>query len=188
MELLQKSAADRFISYAYIMGRTGLIGSAKKCMELMYQYADEEMLKRILGAMPLEMLNMETGQFDIVQKWTAYKVIPPHEIEMDYDFIFHDVFSEENKFAKAQMLMSYGQFLATTLPQWNPANLAKKLGTYQGLTQEEIYEIVGDLNKPVPTPMMQGIGMPSISKMASRGAPPGGNGATPQPGGVGAPL
>jgi hypothetical protein len=177
MELLQKSAADRFIAYAYIMGKTGLVGSARKCFELMYQYTDEEMLRRILGVMPLETMNMDTGEFEVIQKWQSYKPVAPHELEMDYDFIFHDVFSEETKFQKAQSLMSYGQFLATTLPQWNPVNLAKRLGSLQGLTAEEVYEIVGDLNKPIPTPMSQGIGMPSISKMPGRAAPQG----TPKP-------
>lgn len=187
MELLRQSAFERFTMYAYIIGCTANVKVAKKLMELSYQSRDIESLKRILGSQPITgVLNVETGQFETVPKWAAYKRLPPHELELDYDFIFVDVFKAENKAQKLGALTNFGQFLASVFPQMNLKPVAEEMARLNDFSPElthRILEGIGDA--PMPTPMGQGMGVPSLTKptrsfsggeaapMATTGAPSG---------------
>lgn len=159
MELLRQAAADRFTTYAYLIGRKFLVKAAMKYIESFYINMPDDMIKRILGSRPIEYLPGE-----IYPRFELYIRDNPLDIEMSYDIVPYDVFSEENKFAKSQSMKSYGQFLATVLPQWNPRPLAKKVGTLDGLTEDEVTEILGEDQGQMPTPMGMDQGVPSISK------------------------
>lgn len=159
MELAKQAAFDRFTVIAFIIGRRFDVKVAKKCMELIYQNIDDESVRRILGMEPVEFL---PGQF--FPRWELWKRQTPEEMDICYDYVPVDVFSEENKFQKSQDLMSWGQFLASTIPGWNPMPLAKKLGKLKGFSTEEITEIMGGIDQVIPTPMGMGQGVPSISK------------------------
>jgi hypothetical protein len=164
MELLRQAAFDRFTVYAYIIGRQFDVKVAKKTMELIYQNMEDETARLILGEQPIAMLNPETGMDDLIAKYALWKRMPPHELDICYDYVPADVFGSENKFQKSQDLMSWGQFIASTFPQWNPLPLVKKLGRLKDFSPEEITEMVGDLEGMMPTPMGMGQGVPSISK------------------------
>ncbi len=165
MELLRQSAADRFTQYAYLIGCQLLVKTGKKFMELIYQNMDDAMIKRILGMQPISMIGLD-GQDEIVAKYQAFQKLTPQEIEQDYDFMFFDVFGEENKFAKDQALGSYAQLCASLLPQFDPTPILKKIGATKGLTAEEIHAVLGNTPSAIPTPLAQGQGVPSISKAA----------------------
>lgn len=185
MELLRQAAADRFTTYAYLIGRKFLVKAAMKYIESIYINMPDEMIQRILGIRPIEHLPGE-----ILPRFELYHRADPLDIEMAYDIVPYDVFSEENKFAKSQSMKSYGQFLATVLPQWNPVPLAKKIGSLDGLSEDEVTEIIGEIQTPMPTPMGMDQGVPSISKFTNPSAnqnpsptspnPLAANGAAPQ--------
>jgi len=172
MELLRQAAFDRFTVYAYIIGRQFDINVARKTMELIYQNVEDEAVRLILGMQPIEILPGE-----IIPKWEAWRRMAPQDIDIFYDYVPADVFGSENKFQKSQDLMSWGQFLASTLPQWNPLALAKRLGRLKDFSPEEVTEIIGDAEGMMQTPMGMGQGVPSISKPTKQAtgevAPPG---------------
>lgn len=159
MELLKQSAFDRFTMYAYIMGCTSNIKSAKKLMELSYQNRDMESIKRILGMEPIEIMPRQ-----YIPKWQAYKRIPPNELELDYDFVFTDVFKAENKAQKLTSLMNYGQFLATVFPQLDMRPIAEEAGRLNDFSPELLGKILAGVEGPMPTPMGMGQGVPSLTK------------------------
>ncbi len=165
MELLRQAAADRFTTYAYLIGRKFLVKTAMKYIESIYINMPDEMIAKILGFRPIEFM---PGQF--YPRYELYRRENPLDIEMSYDIVPYDVFSEENKFAKSQAMKSYGQFLATVLPQWNPRALAKKVGTLDGLSEDEVTEIIGEEQGMMPTPMGMDQGVPSISKFTNPSA------------------
>ena len=181
MELLRQSAFERFTMYAYIIGCTANIKTAKKLMELSYQNRDVESLKRILGYQPIEILPGE-----IIPKWAAYKRLPPHELELDYDFIFVDVFKAENKSQKLAAVSNFGQFLASVFPQIDLKPVAEEMARLNDFSPELIHRILAGIESgPMPTPMGMGQGVPSLTKptrsfsggeaapMATSGAPSG---------------
>jgi hypothetical protein len=159
MELLKQAAFDRFTVYAFIIGRSLDINIIKKTCELVYLNIDDESLTKILGIIPVEYL---PGVY--MPRWELWKRHTPEDLNIFYDYVPVDVFSQENAFQKSQDLLSYGQFLASVLPTWNPLNLAKKLGKLKGFTSQETQEIIGDIQNPIPTPMGMGQGVPSISR------------------------
>lgn len=163
MELLRQSAFERFTMYAYIIGCTANIKVAKKLMELSYQYRPLESLKRILGVMPVKIINFETLQVETVPKWAAYKRLPPHELELDYDLIFTDVFKAENKAQKLSGIMNFGQFLSSVLPSYDIRPIIKRAAHYNDFTAEETNDILAGIDGPMPTPMAMGQGVPSLT-------------------------
>jgi hypothetical protein len=181
MELLRQSAFERFTMYAYIIGCTANVKVAKKLMEQSYQNRDLESLKRILGMQPIEVL---PGEF--IPKWAAYKRLPPHELELDYDFQFTDVFKAENKAQKLSAISNFGQFLASVFPELNLKPIAEEMARLNDFSPELINKILEGLSDgPMPTPMGTGKGVPSLTKptrsfsggeaapMATSGAPSG---------------
>lgn len=159
MELLRQSAFERFTMYAYIIGCTSNVKVAKKLMELSYQNRDVESLKRILGSQPIEIL---PGV--IVPKWAAYRRLPPHELELDYDYVFVDVFKGENKSQKLGAMANFGQFLASVFPQIDMTPIAEEMARLNDLSPELIHKILEGLGGPMPTPMGMGQGVPSLTK------------------------
>ncbi len=193
MELLKQAAMDRFIVYAFLIGRQFDVKAAKKTIELVYQHMTPEKAGRILGIVPVEFM---PGQY--APRWELWKPMPPDEMDVCYDFVPVDVFSMENKFQKSQDLMSKGQFLASVLPGWDPRALIRRLFRYSEFTSDEIADIMSAMppeGVPMPTPMGMGQGVPSQSKptrqntgeMSPMPAPTGGNGMpmAPTGGGVG---
>lgn len=168
MELLRQAAMDRFIVYAYLIGRQFDVKAAKKTVELIYQHMTPEKARMILGEMPVEYL-----PGDVRARWTLWRPIPPHEMDVCYNFVPVDVFATENKFQKSQDLMSKGQFLASVIPGWNPRNLIKRLFKYSEFSNEEVTDILSGLppeDVSMPTPMGMGQGVPSISRPTRQGA------------------
>ena len=158
MELLKQAAADRFTTYAYIMGRQFLIPAAQKYIELIYQNAPDERIARILGDQPVEILPGE-----VIKRHMAFKKQPPHELCQDYDLVPVDVFNEENKQIKKMQLANDLQLTAGILPEFNPYPGLKRLYHYDGFENDEILEILGENQGMIKTPLAQGIGQPSIS-------------------------
>jgi hypothetical protein len=185
MELLKQAAADRFTVYAYTIGRMYMVSMARRYMELIYLNMPDETIQRILGDRPVTIMD-DMGQDMMLKRWMLFKRLPPHEVDRDYDLIPFDVFSEENKFAKSQAMKSYGQFLASVLPQWNPRVLAQKIGRLDGLDKNEVDEIIGEMPAQIPTPLTLGQGVPSVSKASkpTMNESP----TTPSPMNTGAPL
>lgn len=171
MELLRQAAYDRFSVGAFIMGDF-LKKAAVKIMETSYQISDPERLHNILGDIPIEVL---PGVH--VATWMAYKPVPPHEMVELYNLVPSDVFSMENKAQKVQQLSSFGQLLSSTLPGYDPRPIIKRIGYYNEFSAAEMAELLADLPEgPLPTPLAQGQGVPSISKA---GAAPVGDVAPP---------
>jgi hypothetical protein len=164
MELLKQAAFDRFTVYAYQIGRKSLITIGQKTMEYVYQYSSPERIKRILGMMPVKMINFETGEEEIVAKWMAFRPIPPHELVLDYDFKVVDVFAMENRAAKRQALAANMQLTASLVQQFDPRPGLRKLFEYDEFAPEEIEEILKGIDGPQPTPLAMGQGVPSIAK------------------------
>lgn len=158
-ELNKQAAFERFTFYAYIIGCTANIKTAKKLMEFSYLYRTPESLQRILGMQPIEVLPDV-----IIPKWAAYKKLPPHELERDYDFIFTDVFKAENKAQKLGALMNFGQFLSSVLPQYDIRPLIKRMAHYNDFSPEESNVLLEGITGPMPTPMAMGQGVPSLTK------------------------
>lgn len=164
-ELNKQAAFERFTFYAYIIGCTANVKTAKKLMELSYLYRTPESLKRILGEQPIETINLQTGEMEVVAKYMAYKRLPPHELELDYDFIFTDVFKAENKAQKLSSLANFGQFLASTFPQIGLKTVAEEMARLNDFSPELIYRILGEIPEgPQPTPLAMGQGVPSLTK------------------------
>jgi hypothetical protein len=160
MELLRQAAYDRFTIYAYLIGKTVIQKAAKMLMSLSYQNRTPESRRRILGAQPIEIL---PGQ--IVPKHAAFKLLPPHEIELDYDFVFTDIFSEENKMAESTQLANFAQLAAGLKPALNPDPILKMIGSKQGMSPDQLTEVLGPGGVQMPTPLAQGMGQPSMPKL-----------------------
>jgi hypothetical protein len=164
MELLKQAAYDRFTVYAYQIGRMSLISIGRKTMEYVYQYSTPERTKRILGQMPVEMMNFGTGEFEIVAKWAAFKPVPPHELILDYDFKIVDIFAMENRSQKRQALAANMQLTASLVQTFNPRPGLKKLFEYDEFTPEEREDILKGIDEQQPTPLSMGQGVPSLAK------------------------
>lgn len=158
-ELNRQAAFERFTFYAYIIGCTSNIKTAKKLMEFSYLYRTPESLRRILGEQPVEILPDV-----IIPKWKAYRKLPPHELELDYDFIFTDVFKAENKAQKLSGLMNFGQFLSSVLPEYDIRPLVKRMAHYNDFSLEESNVLLEGITGPMPTPLAMGQGVPSLTK------------------------
>jgi len=163
-ELNKQAAFERFTFYAYIIGCTASVKVARKLMEFSYLYRTPESLKRILGNLPVQVINFETLQIETVPKWAAYKKLPPNELELDYDFIFTDVFKSENKAQKLGALMSFGQFLSSVLPQYDIRPLIKRMAHYNDFSPEESNALLEGIPPMNPTPLAMGQGVPSLTK------------------------
>jgi hypothetical protein len=164
-ELNKQAAFERFTFYAYIIGCTASVKVAKKLMEFSYLYRPPESIKRILGMQPVQLINFETMEVETVAKYMAYKRLPPNELELDYDFIFTDVFKAENKGQKLSSLMNYGQFLSAAFPNVGMKAVAEEMARLNDLSPELTNRILGELpDGPQPTPMAMGQGMPSLTK------------------------
>jgi len=160
MELLKQAAFDRFTVYAFLIGRMFDVKIAKKCSELIYLNIDEQALQRILGMVPIEYLPMQ-----YLPRWELWKRLPPEELNVCYDFVPVDVFSQENKFQKSQDLASKIQLMASVVPGWNPLPALKRLFKYSEFTSDEIAEIFeGVPQGPLPTPLGMGEGVPSVAR------------------------
>jgi hypothetical protein len=159
MELLRQAAFDRFTVYAWVIGKAFITKAAKKIMALSYQNSSPERIRRILGISPLEIL---PGQW--VQKWQAYKMLPIHELDMDYDFVPVDIFGMENKAQKRQSLASDMQLTASIVPQFDPRPGLRRLFMLDEIPKEEIDEILKGIEGPSPTPLGMGQGVPSLAK------------------------
>ena len=159
MELNMQASLNRFTVYAYIIGCLALQRIAKKTMELIYQNTSQERLKRILGSQPIEILPGE-----VVAKWAAFRMLPPHELEMDYDYKPVDVFNMENRAQKRQSLAADLQLTASIVPEFDPKPGLRRLFEYDEFPAEEIEEILQSLNGPVMTPVGMGMGVPSLAK------------------------
>ncbi len=159
MELLKQAAFDRFIIYAFLIGRQFDRHVARKTLELVYLNADDALIKNILGEQPLEVL---PGM--IIPRWQAWKRIAPHQFNLYYDFVPTDIFGQENKFAKSQAIASNMQLTATVKQGWNPHPALKKLWSLTGFSSEEVNEFLGEDVGMVPTPAAEGRGIPSISR------------------------
>lgn len=181
MELLRQAAYDRFSVGAFIMGGF-LRQSSLKIMELSYQNSDPERIHKILGDQPIEVL---PGV--IVARWMTYRPIDPHELYEMYDLVPADVFEMENKAMKVQQLSSFAQLLSSTLPQFDPKPILKRIAHYNEVDSSELEEIFSGLPPgSLPTPLAQGQGVPSISKSGAAPtgdvAPPSSNSAMGTPG------
>lgn len=166
-ELNKQAAFERFTFYAYIIGCTSNVKAAKKLMEFSYLYRTPESIKRILGMIPVKILGKnEFGEpiFEDVPKYLAYKKLPPHELELDYDYIFADVFKAENKAQKLTAMANYGQFLASVFQQIDLVPVAEEMGRLNELAPEKIARILASVQGPQPTPLALGGGMPSLTK------------------------
>jgi hypothetical protein len=160
MELMKQAAFDRFLIYAFLIGRTFDVRAAKKTSETIYLNASDDAIKRILGMVPIEMM---PGQY--IPRWECWKRQEPRDLNVCYDFVPVDVFSMENKYQKSQDLASKGQLMATLVPGWNPVPLLKRLFKYSDMSSDEISEILEGLPQgPMATPMGQGMGVPSIAR------------------------
>lgn len=160
MELLKQAAFDRFMVYAFLIGRTLDVKIARKSSEAIYLNIDDESVRRILGEVPIEIF---PGQY--VPRWQTWKRLEPRELNVCYDFVPVDVFSQENKFQKSQDLSSKMQLMASVIPGWNPVPALKRLFKYSELSSDEIADIMEGLPQgPMPTPMGMGQGVPSISR------------------------
>jgi len=181
MELMRQAAFDRFTVYAFIIGRTLDVKIAKKVSELVYLNISDESVRRILGDVPIETL---PGEF--VARWQTWKRQSPEEIDICYDFVPVDVFSQENKMQKSQDLASKMQLMASVVPGWNPVPAIKRLFKYSELSSDEVSELMEGLEQgPMPTPMGMGQGVPSISrptKQTSSETPPSPAGGMGNPG------
>lgn len=189
MELLRQAAEDRFTVYAFMIGKS-MEKIAQKYMELIYQNMSDDMIKRILGIMPIAQLNLQTGQDDLIPRYQLYKKTSPQELMMNYDMVPFDVFSESNKAQKATQVAAFLQLAASLLPQLDPKPGLKRIAYYNGLEEEEITEILGSEKGPVPTPMMMGQGVPSSPNTSGaeglqspKPVSAGPLGGTPSPGG-----
>lgn len=193
MELLKQAAMDRFIVYAFLIGRQFDVRAAKKTLELVYQHTTPEKARMILGEMPVEFM-----PGDYRPRWELWKPMAPHEMDVCYDFVPVDVFSMENKFQKSQDLASKIQLLATIVPSYNPVPALKRLFKWSDFSNEEVTDILSGLppeGQSMPTPMGMGKGVPSISRptrqntgeMSPMPSPTGVNGMpmAPTGGGVG---
>jgi len=176
MQLLRQAAFDRFVVYAYIIGKTFMVKAAKMFNELIYQNISDESVKAVLGQQPIEML---PGQ--LVAKYQTWKRLPPHEVERDYDFVPVDVFSMENKQDQATQLLNFEQMVAQLLPQHNPRPTLMKAGKLMGLSSEEVLQVLGPDTGPVQNPMQEsGKGLASLPRSSppkngsksSTGTPP----------------
>jgi hypothetical protein len=85
-------------------------------------------------------------------------------LELDYDFIFTDVFKAENKAQKLGALMNFGQFLSSVLPQYDIRPLIKRMAHYNDFSQEESNALLEGIDSPLPTPLAMGQGVPSLTK------------------------
>ncbi len=185
MELNRQAAFERFTFYAYIIGCTSSVKAAKKLMEFSYLYRTPESLKRILGMRPVTIINFDTGEAETVAKYMAYKRLPPNELQLDYDFIFTDVFKAENKAQKLSSLFNFGQFLSSTLQEYDIRPLIKRMAHYEDFSPEESNALLEGIPPMSPTPLAMGQGVPSLTKpsksfsgseaapMATSGAPAG---------------
>ena len=163
-ELNKQAAYERFTFYAYIIGCTANIKTAKKLMELSYLYRTPESLQRILGMQPVQIINFETMQIETVAKFMAYKKLPPHELERDYDFIFTDVFKAENKAQKLGALMNFGQFLSSVLKEYDIRPIVRRAAHLNDFSPEEQNLLLEGIPPMNPTPLAMGQGMPSLTK------------------------
>lgn len=170
MELLRQAANERFIVYAFMLGRKMVVEAARRYVRLIHRTSTKTDIRRILGSQPIEIL---PGQ--IVAKWSSYRRIPPDELFNYYDIVPVDIFAASNKFAKAQQIMSFLQLAASILPNFNPRPALVKAGKLLDLSSEEVHEILGPDVGPIASPSAQGFGIPSLA------APSRGNQETPSP-------
>lgn len=147
MELLRQAAYDRFAVYAFMIGNK-FKEVASLIMSLSYQNSSPERNKQILGEIPLEILPNEW-----VPRWQAYRPLPPHEITKRYDLKIVDIFGMENRAMKAQQLTMYGELAAKLVPGFNSRPLLERLGHYNDFKKDEIGEILGKEETPLPSPM-----------------------------------
>lgn len=147
MELLRQAAYDRFAVYAFMIGNK-FKEVASLIMSLSYQNSSPERNKQILGEIPLEILPNEW-----VPRWQAYRPLPPHEITKRYDLKIVDIFGMENRAIKAQQLTMYGELAAKLVPGFNSRPLLERLGHYNDFKKDEIGEILGKEETPLPSPM-----------------------------------
>ena len=164
MELLQQAYFSRITIYAYMVGCMSLVDVGQKTIEMIYQNSSIDRLKRILGQQPIEILPGE-----IIPKWAALKMIPPHELVLDYDIKVVDVFSMENKAQKRQSLAGNLQLTASIIPQFDPRPGLKKLYALDEFTADEIEQILSGIMGPTPTPLGMGQGVPSLAKPVKTG-------------------
>lgn len=147
MELLRQAAYDRFAVYAFLIGNK-FKEVASLIMSLSYQNSSPERNKQILGEIPLEILPNEW-----VPRWQAYRPLPPHEIVKRYDLKIVDIFGMENRAMKAQQLTMYGELAAKLVPGFNSRPLLERLGHYNDFKKDEVGEILGKEETPLPSPM-----------------------------------
>lgn len=171
MELMKQAAFDRFLIYAFLIGRMFDVKASKKTCEAVYLNITDDAVKGILGMVPIEMM---PGQY--IPRWETWKRQEPRTLNVCYDFVPTDVFSMENKYQKGQALASLGQLTASLLPSWDPKPLLTKAYKLQDFSSDEIADLLKALEGgPIPTPMGQGMGVPSISrptKQATGETPP----------------
>lgn len=171
MELLRQAAYDRFAVYAFLIGNK-FKEVASLMMSLSYQNSGIERIKNILGEVPLEILP------DVwIPRWQAYKPLPPHEITKRYDLKIVDIFGMENRALKAQQLTMYGELAAKLVPGFNSRPLLERLGHYNDFKKDEVGEILGKEETPLPSPMPQMPGGPvntgpSLTPRNTEVAPP----------------
>lgn len=165
MELLRQAAFDRFTVYAWVIGQDFVVKAAKKIIACSYLNRSPESIQRILGIEPIEFL---PGQW--VPKYQLLKELPPHELELDYDFRPVDIFGMENKAQKRQALAADMQLTAAVIPSFDPRPGLRKLYEYDDFPREEIDEILKSIDGPVQTPMAMGNGVPSVARPVKTGA------------------
>ena len=160
MELLKQAAYDRFTVYAFLIGRMFDVKVAKLSSELIYMNNEPDFLRKILGEVPIEIM---PNQF--IPRWQAWKALSPEELNVCYDFVPVDVFSQENKFQKSQDLASKMQLTASIIPGWDPIPALKRLYKYSDMGSDEIADLLSGFPQgPIPTPFGMGQGIPSISR------------------------
>jgi len=85
-------------------------------------------------------------------------------VELNYDYKVVDVFSMENKTAKALQKANFLQLVAGLKQSFNPDPGLKQIGEETGFTSDELTDILGTNSFPQPTPAAQGMGMPSLPR------------------------
>ena len=160
---------ERFMVYAFIMGRQFLIRSAKRYMELIYKHREDDEIRRILGESPIEMLPGET-----IARYKAFKKVDYQELDEYYDIVPVDVFTEENKKGKALEIMNFVKTVAELKPNYNPDGALKMVGKLLGFSSPELYEILGGaegaFDKPI-SPAETGLGFPSQARISKGDRP-----------------
>jgi len=157
---MKQAAFDRFLIYAFLIGRMFDVKAARKTCEAIYLNASDDAIRSILGEVPVEVLPDQW-----IPRWKTWRRQEPRQLNISYDFVPVDVFSMENKYQKGQALASMGQLTVSLIPGWDARPLLRKLYKLQDFSSDEIADILQALpNGPIPTPMGMGQGVPSISR------------------------